>query len=1203
MWFILDKFYNAVGVLNDNTPNGCPLLDTSHHETLEDGYTTLEFTVPSTHKTANLLEIEGFIIYKDDMDGSQELFRIKHIVEEHGETSTKKISCETAATADLLDSVVRPKTFTGQSLSTIINYLLGDTEWDLGRSYYNDIVTIEFNDYPTVLQAVRNTIEQFGAEIEFKVIFDGTKIAKRVVNLYDERGNKTNKTFTYDLDLKGVTRNEDSDKFYTAMIAVGKEDSNGNKISVANAMWTPPKPYMIVGDYICDTDALQQWCPSGLHKYGVFNDSNADNAIALAQNALEELKKYNKPTITYETSVATLEQLTGYEHTKVSIGDTVRIQDPTFYKTLYLEARVLEKETDILNPEQSSIVLGEYKLLQVKEILSITQLQKKIEFKEHDWNKAYNQSKDNAVVLDEVKDNITYKCEVFSTKGSMFKNGVIDTEIVAAVYKGKDNITTTLDRFAFDWKKLNSDGTTDLTWVGADLGKQFTLTSEEVDGKATFQVEITVDSKIVAVGTITIVDVNDAIITDEKPTNPVKGQMYIDKTFTPPVLYTYNGTIWEKQQLSVGDLDPELTNTVGTVVNEVEAIDGRVTTAESTISQLNSSITSKVESATFNDLKDVVDTQQSTIEQQAGQISSKVEKNGVISSINQTAETVKIDVSKMDITGVATYFAQGNPNMMPQRMDSFEQLDLGTLPTSMFLGTTSLTQKAVTNLYSYDGSRSIVLQTGTLDDGWLYLSPSSTNYNIPVQMSATYIFSFYAYNPDAVKTANIRGAVKLSDGTFVRAATKTLAGSEGWYRYEVKVTIPTGITALNTIIYNYTPNVPIYFDAFQFERVDPNAIKASPFKPASTTIINGGNVTTQSLTADHIKSLNGLNVGNGQFTVDANGNVVIGQNAILRLTKFEGLRGNTVYIGDYGAKIDTSIAGTIKRARLGVNDNIYIAIDDNNNFNFVMDDGSFNPKFSKDADGHRILTLGSANIAGLATGEAVHIRNVSNTTYAKLAASDIVATSSLDVWGAGSFRGDVTVNSNAGMLKLNGNNQAFIEFSYGGARKGFIGNESATGSNMVIASDKDEIILRTDVCRIKVDNGVARVDFKNAQDTAYIPIYASNITYNSVRDRKKNIETFVGTEAPDGTIKTALDEITETPIRKYHFNEESDTERKHVGLILDEAPVDVVDIRGEGIDAYAMGVYAWSAIQELKKENEELRNELAEIKALLKKNK
>lgn len=1204
MWYILDRNYKRVGTLNDDTPNGCPVLTDLHTAKVEYGFTSLEFSVPSNHKTASLLD-EGFVVYEHPVTKDFELFRILNTTEAHGDDITKVVKCEAASTEDLRGEVIQPKEFTSENLSTVATFLLLNTGWELGECYYDDLVTIDFLDYPTALQAIQNAIVAFDAEIKFKVEWSGTKIIRRVVNLRKQVGNDTKVPFEYGRNLNVLRRDINRDKVFTALYGVSsQQDGNGKQIAIVDAKWTPPDPFEKVDNYIGDLDALEVYGRTdpkfeNRHVYGVYSDSSSTNPVQLAQNTLAELKKWNKPQVTYEADVVDLQQIKEYDHMKALVGDTVRIKDTTGDVKTYLDARILEKTTSVTDPTKGSIVLGEYVLLKVRPIAELQKMQNIIKFREAEWTQSGKKADNALTKIDEVKNDIVHSVKLISTNGTTFKNGVVDTDIVAVVFKGKDNITTTLDNSAFTWKKFKPDGTQDTTWIADGVGKQISIDNEEVDSKGMFQCEITVEGKVVAVDRITIIDINDAIITGKAPQNPAVGELWIDSSVMPAVLYNWDGSKWTKQTLAVGSLDPELLATVGGLEGEVEDVTGRVTTAESTISQLNTSITSKVDSTTFNSLKDIVDTQKSTIEQQAGQISSKVEKNGVISSINQTAETVKIGAEKIDIVGFATFFAEGNPNKMPARMDSFEQIDIGTLPSSMFLGTTSLTQKAITSLYSLDGSRSIVLQTSVTDDGWLYLAPSSTNYNIPLTMGATYIFSFYAFNPDLTKSSNIRGAVKLSDASFLRGGTKTLVGSEGWYRYEVKFTVPAGVTACNAIIYNYTANVPIYFDCFQMERVDPNAMKASPWKPVSTTIINGGNVTTQSIVADHIKSLNGLNVNGGQFVVDTNGNVTIGEGATLTAAKFAGLRGNTIYFGDKGAKIDVTTAGTINRARFGVNDSIYVAIDDNNNFNFVMDDGAFNPKFWRDSNGHRLLTLGSANIAGLSTGSAVHIRNGANTDYAKLAASDIIATSSLDVWGGGGFKGDVSITSNGGLLKLNGSTHAYIEVSYGGTRKGFIGTESATGSNMVIASDKDEIIFKTDVCRVKIDNGTARVDFKNANDSAYIPIYASNITYNSVRERKKDIEPFVGTEYPDGTTKTALQQINETPIRTYRFVEELNNERKHVGLILDESPVDVIDIRGEGIDAYAMGTYSWSAIQELSKENQDLRSKNADLEARL----
>ncbi|MED3972245.1 phage tail spike protein [Priestia megaterium] len=1167
---------------------------------LADGAKYLEFDVPLDHEKSSLLTIGNFIVYEDAKQ-QRELFRITTGIETHGESMIATIKCELAAIGDLFGKVIEDKTFTAESLEVIADFLATDTTWKIGECYYDGSISKTFDDLPRANAAILDTINDFDAEIEYKIEWDNLYPENKLINIKDKIGQKTGVTLEYERNLEGLTKTIEGNPIVTALVVrCSNKNGNGNPILLKDAQVTPPEGFEIIGNRLVDNNALEKHGNNIKHIEDSYIDGTATNPVELYNNALAQLQKINAPVVTYEASVIMLEQFDNYDHLYTEVGDTVYVKDFSGLEPILLEARVLEKEISQTDPTKGGIVLGQFVVREVLALQALEYARRKLQLREREWNIAYSKGEETAELLDEVKDNVVYKADVLSTNGSTFKNGIINTQLVAVAYKGKFDITGTLEKTAFNWKKFKADGTQDTTWIGTGIGRLVTITSDEVESRATFQCEITIDGKVVAIDQITIIDLNDAIINGERPENPTKGTMYIDSTVTPPIWYTFNGTEWEKQALSVGDLDPALLNTVTDISDALEVVDERVTTSESTIEQLSSSITSKVESTTFDDLKERVDTAESTITQQAGQINSKVAKNAVVSEINQTAETIKINVSKLDIDAITTFFAQGNPNMMPARMDSFEQLDIGTVPSSMFLGTSSLTQKNITTLYSYDGTRSLVIQSSATSDGWLYLSSGSSVYNIPVQMGASYFFSFYVYNPDVINIARIRASVKLSNGNFVSGGAKLVGGSDGWYRYELKANIPTGISTCNVVIYNDTPNVPAYFDCFQFERVDPNAIKASPFKPTSVTVINGGNITTQSIVADHIKSLNGLNVNNGALVVGAN-SVTIGEGTTLTAAKFAGLRGNTIYFGEKGAKIDVTTAGTIERARFGVNDSIYIAIDDNNNFNFVMDDGSFNPKFWRDSNGHRLLTLGSANIAGLASGEAVHIRNVSNSAYAKLAASDITATSSLDVWGGGAFKGDVSITSNGGLLKLNGSNQAYIEFSYGGVRKGFIGAESATGSNMTIASDKDEIIFKTDVCRVKVDNGTARVDFKNANDSAYIPIYASNITYNSVRERKKDIEPFVGTEYPDGTTKTALQQINETPIRTYRFVEELENERKHVGLILDESPVDVIDIRGEGIDAYAMGTYSWSAIQELSKENQDLRSKNADLEARLKK--
>jgi hypothetical protein len=351
-------------------------------------------------------------------------------------------------------------------------------------------------------------------------------------------------------------------------------------------------------------------------------------------------------------------------------------------------------------------------------------------------------------------------------------------------------------------------------------------------------------------------------------------------------------------------------------------------------------------------------------------------------------------------------------------------------------------------------------------------------------------------------------------------------------------------------------------------------------------MLTGELIVDGQITAAMIKSLNGLNVGNGQFVVDTvTGAVKIGAGAILesvtiKTSQFEAMSGNTISFGAYGAKIDTSIAGTIKRTRFATNDTNYLAIDDDGTFNFVTN-GSFNPKLYKTADGHNGLKLGSPIVKGLVGQDTVQIRNWDDSSYGALAASDITATATLTVNSTTSLKGVTTITSSTGgMFKLVGTADAYIEFFPDGTaagRKGFIGHEAATGNNFVIQTATDEIILKTDANRVKVDNGVGGVYFKDQNDNAYVPIYASAFTVNSLRETKKDIAPFEKTSMS----RTALEEILCTTVYNYRLNSDTEFDPLRVGLIYEESPFEFLDLRGNGLDTYPMNALTIQAIKDI----------------------
>ena len=86
----------------------------------------------------------------------------------------------------------------------------------------------------------------------------------------------------------------------------------------------------------------------------------------------------------------------------------------------------------------------------------------------------------------------------------------------------------------------------------------------------------------------------------------------------------------------------------------VDELTSRVSSAEIAIDGANAAINLKASQETVDTLTGRVSTAEATLTVQAGQISSKVSKDGVISEINQSAESVVIKASKINLSGYVT---------------------------------------------------------------------------------------------------------------------------------------------------------------------------------------------------------------------------------------------------------------------------------------------------------------------------------------------------------------------------------------------------------------------------------------------------------------------------------------------------------------------------------------------------------------------
>jgi phage minor structural protein len=94
--------------------------------------------------------------------------------------------------------------------------------------------------------------------------------------------------------------------------------------------------------------------------------------------------------------------------------------------------------------------------------------------------------------INEVMDDVVYKIELFSPNGTVFRNGVINTTITATVYRGKDDITSTIPNSGFIWTKRDRNGNLDTAWntAHANVGRTITITKDDVYQKADFRCQV-----------------------------------------------------------------------------------------------------------------------------------------------------------------------------------------------------------------------------------------------------------------------------------------------------------------------------------------------------------------------------------------------------------------------------------------------------------------------------------------------------------------------------------------------------------------------------------------------------------------------------------------------------------------------------------------------------------------------------------------
>ncbi len=671
---ILDKYENVTGVLSDEAPFSCPFFDDVHTENIRLGTNSFEFSVPANHEMADKIKVEGSVIFPN-IDGKLQMFKIKDIEETTDDSGyVKRITSEHIAISDLLTDVVRPTTFTVGSLDGAVNYILRDTEYKLGDWFYSENQEITFEKHVTVLEALYNIAETFQVEMQFEVKFVNGKITERLIHLNEKLGTVTNKLFTYSKDLIDVTRTENSEALVTALIGIGKGDSEGDAVTLEgyNPEYLPEGFYKKLDeDFIYSEDALQSYGKNGKHKYGIYVSEDAEDKKTLAEETIKQLKARSVPSVKWEMSVALLEKVTGYSADKVRVGDTINAKDITMKPTLMLEARILEVKRSYTKPEDDAIVLGDYKPISIGNYDTVKKLQEALIANEEKWN-------NSGVSIPQVEEVVEGKISPIERDLSDVKEVVKDKEYAiirqASEPTGTDFIVGQLwiDNSDFihrwtgtGWKKMISVSLSDIggvsseeynskmqeltTDIGDKVGAEFVdgqlkLKADVADVYTKVETEDKLGAKADASSTYTKTEVNNALdskventtfttsmdgVVSDLESHESRIKQTEDKIESTVSSEEYSQKVLELNNNIQGkaDADDVYTKTeTNTKLNgkadtsTVTAIETRVSNAESSIEQTDKAIALKVNSEdvytkaeTNNKLGDKADTSDLTV--------------------------------------------------------------------------------------------------------------------------------------------------------------------------------------------------------------------------------------------------------------------------------------------------------------------------------------------------------------------------------------------------------------------------------------------------------------------------------------------------------------------------------------------------------------------------------------------------------------
>lgn len=323
MLHVLDFEGNIIDFISKNDKS---LIDVKHERNIKDYTEILDITMLASR--AVKFKERNRVIFLDSRNEPREF--IINRIEQDSTSKYSLIECNASYLEDIATGVpYPPQKFEKYTTTQALSDVLKDTGWKVSDdTEYNGTRTTSWTSYQSRFDVLKQLTTTYKMVIDFHIDLDSRKVKSRYVSLKEPKPLFKGKEIVRGKDLLGLKRTVDVSEVRTALVCLGPEKENGERIKLI----------------VQDDEAQKQFGLPTRYIWDIYEPETEDENMTeqrLRTLGTTQLNKVKSAAVSYE--VTSLDIKKAYPHEIIRLGDIVRVKDRDFTPALYVEGEVISE--------------------------------------------------------------------------------------------------------------------------------------------------------------------------------------------------------------------------------------------------------------------------------------------------------------------------------------------------------------------------------------------------------------------------------------------------------------------------------------------------------------------------------------------------------------------------------------------------------------------------------------------------------------------------------------------------------------------------------------------------------------------------------------------------------------------------------------------------------------------------------------------